>query len=568
MTKSSIPWLCWSPGAFVRAKQENRPILLCLTAPWSLSGQAMDREAWADPGVVRLIAEGYVPLRVDADRRPDLDARYNLGGWPTTAILSDGGELLTGATYAPVEAVRAMLAQVREGWTKDADGLRRQLAERRARHDAVLRERLATLRPVPDDLPDRIVDRILASFDADHGGFGSEPKFPLPDSLDLLLRRQAERRDPQTRDVLTRTLDAMAAGGLRDRASGGFFRSAAGRDWTGPRDGTPEEENAALASVYLDAAAILNDPRHAEVAAGILRGLEASLATERPILLGPRARTVAAMLKGADRLSEPRYRDLALKTLAFIVDRMFSPEKGPDRFLDVGGASVPRPEAGGSGHKGPSHADTAKISLTHDAVELALACLEAHERTADRGHLRAAEAVMGWAMAATWNASSGGFLDSPPEPDAPGYLATPVRSVADNARAAEALIRLSVLTDIPAWREAAEKALQGVNAPDLPLGHPTAAFARAADLLRRGPVEIAILSPAGSKVGRAWTAASLAAPIPRRVVRHLSPTGDEPVLLKKGWLVGSYPSAFVVAGGKASKPIGKIEELEAKLREL
>jgi len=37
---------------------------------------------------------GNIPVRVDNDQRPDVNARYNMGGWPTTALLTPGADLM------------------------------------------------------------------------------------------------------------------------------------------------------------------------------------------------------------------------------------------------------------------------------------------------------------------------------------------------------------------------------------------------------------------------------------------------------------------------------------------
>ena len=72
----SIAWLSWHADAFARARTESRPILLSIAASWSHSCREMDRTSYADPAVQRLIQDCFVPIRVDADRRPDIADRY------------------------------------------------------------------------------------------------------------------------------------------------------------------------------------------------------------------------------------------------------------------------------------------------------------------------------------------------------------------------------------------------------------------------------------------------------------------------------------------------------------
>ena len=94
-----IPWLEWGADAFVRAVAEQKPVLLAIGAAWCRWTEEMDRVSYRDPAVVRLVTERFIPIRIDADRRPDVSERYTLGGWPTTAFLTPTGDILGGGTY-------------------------------------------------------------------------------------------------------------------------------------------------------------------------------------------------------------------------------------------------------------------------------------------------------------------------------------------------------------------------------------------------------------------------------------------------------------------------------------
>ena len=86
-----IHWLPWGADAFARASREGKPVLLSITAAWCRACHEMDRTTYADPDVAGLIRDRFVAVRVDTDRRPDINERYNLGGWPTTAFLTADG---------------------------------------------------------------------------------------------------------------------------------------------------------------------------------------------------------------------------------------------------------------------------------------------------------------------------------------------------------------------------------------------------------------------------------------------------------------------------------------------
>ena len=111
-----VRWLTWGAEAFARARAEDRPVLLSIAAPWCESCLDMDRTTYADPGVAAIVNDRFVPIRVNADRRPDISDRYSLGGWPTTAFLTAEGEVIGGGTYVTLERMPSVLARVAEAF--------------------------------------------------------------------------------------------------------------------------------------------------------------------------------------------------------------------------------------------------------------------------------------------------------------------------------------------------------------------------------------------------------------------------------------------------------------------
>ena len=119
-----VMWLEWSPDAFARAETEKRPVLLSLVTAWSDECAAMDRTTYAEPDVVSLIEQRFVAVRVDADRRPDVNERYNLGGWPTTVFLTSAGDVLSGGTYFDAERMIATLRFVADAYRDRAEEIK------------------------------------------------------------------------------------------------------------------------------------------------------------------------------------------------------------------------------------------------------------------------------------------------------------------------------------------------------------------------------------------------------------------------------------------------------------
>src|ERR1700747_3721159 len=71
-----IQWNEWGSEAFAAAQRENKPVLLDIGAVWCHWCHVMDRESYENAETARLINENFVPVKVDRDERPDVDARY------------------------------------------------------------------------------------------------------------------------------------------------------------------------------------------------------------------------------------------------------------------------------------------------------------------------------------------------------------------------------------------------------------------------------------------------------------------------------------------------------------
>ncbi|HEX6465405.1 MAG TPA: DUF255 domain-containing protein, partial [Vicinamibacterales bacterium] len=175
-----IDWLDWNSGTFARAAHERKPVLLSITAAWCRACHEMDRTTYADPRVEALVRDRFIPLRVDADRRPDINERYNLGGWPTTAFLTPDGDLMTGGTFVSADRMPAVLTRVVEAF---GNGPAAAAYSQSAGSTDLRSEGGASC--VPDDQD--LVEETFSTFDPEFGGFGVEPKFPHTGPLLLAL---------------------------------------------------------------------------------------------------------------------------------------------------------------------------------------------------------------------------------------------------------------------------------------------------------------------------------------------------------------------------------------------
>ena len=264
-----IDWLPWGADAFARAAREGKPVLLSITAAWCRACHEMDSTTYADPAVAALVRDRFVPIRVDTDRRPDINERYNLGGWPTTAFLNAAGEVLTGGTFIPVDRMSDVLTRVASaastlrahgrGPAEGDDTAGPSLAEAVAPGGSEGGRQSAASHTTGEREvdSDSLITSVFSTYDDQHGGFGLEPKFPHTAALTLAIALWRETGEPRWREIVERTLDAMFDGGLWDARDGGFYRYAVTRDWQLPHREKLLETNASLLRAYAEASALL-----------------------------------------------------------------------------------------------------------------------------------------------------------------------------------------------------------------------------------------------------------------------------------------------------------------------
>jgi len=242
-----VQWHPWGEAAFARAQAEDKPILLDIGAVWCHWCHVMDRESYEDPEMAKIVNQHFVAVKVDRDERPDVDSRYQAavaaisgqGGWPLTAFLTPDGRPYFGGTYFPRDdrygrpgfgRVLLTMAQV---WKERREEALESAASVMAaiEHNESFSGRDVELTLA---LVDKIGGSILSQFDHRNGGFGSQPKFPHPAALDLLLEMAMNRENDQAREAFMTTLEKMAHGGIYDQLAGGFHRYSVDERWVVP----------------------------------------------------------------------------------------------------------------------------------------------------------------------------------------------------------------------------------------------------------------------------------------------------------------------------------------------
>ena len=285
-----VSWQTWGEAALERAKAEDKPILLDIGAVWCHWCHVMDRESYEDPEIAAIINKHFIAIKVDRDERPDVDARYQSavsaisgqGGWPLTGFLTPDGRPYFGGTYFPRDdrygrpgfgRVLLTMAQV---WRERRDEALETAGSVMAaiEHNESFSGRGGELTAA---LSDKLAASALSSFDSRHGGFGSQPKFPHPAALDLLLHLALNRGNARAREAFTVTLEKMARGGIYDQLAGGFHRYSVDERWVVPHFEKMLYDNSELLRNYVHGWQSLGREEFRETAEEIVNWLDSTM---------------------------------------------------------------------------------------------------------------------------------------------------------------------------------------------------------------------------------------------------------------------------------------------------
>lgn len=258
-----VHWWPWGEGAFAEARDRGVPVLLSVGYSSCHWCHVMARESFEDEATAAYLNEHFVPVKVDREERPDVDAVYmeavqaatGQGGWPMTVFLTPGGEPFYFGTYFPpaprhgMPSFRQVLEGVEAAWR-----------ERREEVGAVaasivkdLGGRSLTLGGTAAPGEEQLAAALLGltrDYDPSYGGFGGAPKFPPSMALEFLLRHHARTGSEGALQMARDTCEAMARGGIYDQLGGGFARYSVDRKWVVPHFEKMLYDNALLCRLY------------------------------------------------------------------------------------------------------------------------------------------------------------------------------------------------------------------------------------------------------------------------------------------------------------------------------
>ena len=494
-----VEWREWGQEAFEDADRTGRPVLLSLVTPWSAECHEMDERTYGEPRVAAHVNDGFVPVRVDADRHPRVRERYNMGGFPSTVFLTPSGQVIAGATFLGVGGFRGILDSVREAW--DSRGEQAGSVPRVLQGDE----------PPGGDLDtraeERMVEQLLGTYDEEYGGWGDGVKFPLPRTIEFALVR--------AREQALRTLEAVRTH-LLDTYDGGFYRFARNRDWRGARREKLTDETAALVRAFAHAYRYTGETAHREAAERGVEYLTTTLwtgeafgasqggdeayfrleptereeadppAVDRTVLADRNGLAVDALLRLAAYTDDERAVRYARRAREYVCTEL----------VEDGRVTHYSESRGWSTDEGGVTRGTGESGLLLDQARLLTGLTSSWEVLGEPGP---AVAVADWTVEHLQTAS-GAFRDGPTS--GVGLLAEPLYPLDTAVEAADALLDLAALTGDSRYRESARSALAAFAGASDRMGVEVAGYASAVARLRE-PRAVEVGTPAGSSLHRA-----------------------------------------------------------------
>ncbi len=565
---NSIRWLDWGKDSFEKSRSSGKPILLDIKGSWCHWCHVMDETSYSDPAVIDTINKNFVPVRVDTDKRPDVNRRYNMGGWPTTAFLDSDGRVITGGTYIPPQQLREVLRSVIDHYNKNKGRARSKL------EPVVLPK--ATGQTVNERLVKDIATSIAVNFDIDYGGFGFEPKFPHTEAIDLALLRYKYAGEKEMLTVVNRTLDKMGHGGTYDQVEGGFFRYSTTRDWSIPHFEKMAEDNAKLLGVYLHGYQITGNPYFREVAEGIVNYVQTTLsdrenggffgsqdADEEYYKLSREGRN-KAKVPSVDRTFYSNYNALFVSSFllaAVVLDRPDLASfalKTLNRILENSS-----PDAGVTHYWGSENSELHGLLVDHACLLNAL--IDAYEYTGDQTFVQRAEELANLSLKTLHDERDGGFYDIPDSSGRVGELNTRDKPLDENSTVALGILRLAWITGTELLNQVASRTLQLFIESHERHGLMAAGYGIALDSLLNGPIGLTIVGPQKGKSFLALKSQVLKIYPIRRYILYLDTAKDAKRIERLGYETAAGTRIYACVGKVCGPPLQDASQIETTI---
>ncbi|MCH7505594.1 thioredoxin domain-containing protein, partial [PVC group bacterium] len=277
-----VDWYPWGDEAFEKAKKENKPVFISVgysTCHWC---HVMEEESFSNPEIAKIMNDNFVSIKVDREERPDVDNYYmsavqamtGSGGWPMSVFLTPEGKPFYGGTYFPPDdrwgrpGFATILNTMADKWKNDRENLLESAQDMSSRLQALVSRSTSSKTKISEEILEKGFRSFVTQFDSRYGGFGV-PKFPRSHTLSFLLRYWQRVKDAKALEMVEKTLQAMARGGIYDHIGGGFHRYSTDAKWRVPHFEKMLYDQAIIAKAYLEAYQVTGNESYADMARDI-----------------------------------------------------------------------------------------------------------------------------------------------------------------------------------------------------------------------------------------------------------------------------------------------------------
>jgi uncharacterized protein YyaL (SSP411 family) len=457
-----LKWRDWSDELFSHATSEKRFVILDLEAVWCHWCHVMESTTYADPEVRGLIADKYLPVRVDQDANPDLSSRYGDWGWPATIVFGpDGSEIAKIRGYIEPERMRALLKAIIDDPSPGPS-----VAE-------ALEVKPSAVALLGKAQREELNKNYDESYDDKLAGWGDGQKYIDADSMDLALAR-AQAGDATAAKRARQTLDAAIA--LIDPVWGGTFQYSEPGSWTHPHFEKIMSFQAQYLRQYSQAYAFWKDPKYLAAARDIERYLVAFLrdpdgafyvSQDADLDHDTDGHTYYALPDearrklGLPRVDKNRYareNGWAISGLAAYYDVTNDPKVLNAALRAAKWVKDNRTIAGG----GFRHGDKDRGGpFLGDTIAMGQAFLDLYAATGDRDWLTLA--TKSGDFVATFKDEAGGFFTSKAAEAKTGVFAKPARLIDDQIQVARFMNMLNRYIGSDVYREQALHAMRYIS---------------------------------------------------------------------------------------------------------
>ncbi len=274
--ENPVDWYPWCEEAFIKAKEEDKPIFLSIGYSSCHWCHVLAHESFEDKEIAEILNQYFISIKVDKEERPDIDSVYmavcqaftGSGGWPTSIFMTADKKPFYAGTYFPKTSrggmigFKELLLAINEVWQKDRNSLMMQSEKIISYLNS--EEKLSETADL--SLAHSAVTIFERIYDEKYGGFGRTPKFPTPHNILFLLSYYERYKEKKCIEMAEHTLLQIYRGGIFDHIGFGFCRYSTDKKFLVPHFEKMLYDNALLILAYCKAYSITKNKLYLEIA--------------------------------------------------------------------------------------------------------------------------------------------------------------------------------------------------------------------------------------------------------------------------------------------------------------